>query len=63
MTPRATALSFAGGRPATQAHHNARAGIDLTPLITHRFALNDIQEAYAVFGERRDGVIKVALRP
>jgi alcohol dehydrogenase len=37
--------------------------IDLTPLLTHSFALEDIQEAYALFGERRDGVIKVALRP
>ncbi|HVJ21081.1 MAG TPA: zinc-binding dehydrogenase [Polyangiaceae bacterium] len=37
--------------------------IDLTPLITHRFTLDEIQDAYAVFGERRQGVIKVALRP
>ncbi len=37
--------------------------IDLTPLITHRFGLDQIQEAYAVFGERKQGVIKVALRP
>jgi threonine dehydrogenase-like Zn-dependent dehydrogenase len=37
--------------------------IDLTPLITHRFALDDIAEAYALFSERRDGVIKVAIRP
>jgi len=37
--------------------------LDLTPMLTHSFALKDIQEAYAVFGERRDGVIKVAIRP
>ena len=37
--------------------------LDLTPLLTHSFALENIQEAYALFGERRDGVIKVALRP
>ena len=37
--------------------------IDLTPLLTHSFALEDIGEAYALFGERQDGVIKVALRP
>lgn len=37
--------------------------VDLTPLLTHRFALKDIRDAYALFGERRDGVIKVAIRP
>ena len=37
--------------------------VDLTPLITHRFRMDEIQEAYAVFGERRQGVIKLALRP
>ena len=37
--------------------------IDLTPLLTHRFALDDIAEAYELFGERRDGVLKVAIRP
>ncbi len=37
--------------------------IDLTPLITHRFALDDIAAAYELFGARRDGVLKVAIRP
>jgi alcohol dehydrogenase len=37
--------------------------IDLTPMITHRFPLEQIKEAYAVFGERREGVIKVAIKP
>jgi threonine dehydrogenase-like Zn-dependent dehydrogenase len=36
---------------------------DLTPLITHEFALADIAEAYELFGARKDGVIKVAIRP
>ena len=36
---------------------------DPTPLITHRFSLDNILEAYGVFGERRDGVLKVAIRP
>ena len=35
--------------------------IDTTPLITHRFALNDIEEAYRVFENKLDGVIKVAI--
>ena len=36
---------------------------DPTPLITHRFALEDIAEAYDLFSNRRDGVLKVAIRP
>lgn len=37
--------------------------IDLTPLITHRFSLDEIGVAYQVFGERRDGALKVAIKP
>jgi len=37
--------------------------VDLTPLLTHTFSLNDIKEAYEVFGERAGGVIKVAIKP
>jgi len=37
--------------------------IDLTPLLTHKFALGDIRKAYDLFAERRDGVIKVAIQP
>lgn len=35
--------------------------IDITPLITHRFPLTKIEEAYRVFENRLDGVIKVAI--
>lgn len=37
--------------------------VDLTPLLTHTFALEDIGEAYNLFGERLDGVMKIAIRP
>ena len=37
--------------------------VDLRPLLTHSFSLDQIGEAYDVFGERRDGVMKVAIRP
>jgi alcohol dehydrogenase len=40
-----------------------RGRLDLRPLLTHRFTLDQIKEAYAVFGERRDGVMKVAIKP
>jgi len=35
--------------------------VDLTPLLTHRYALGDIVEAYQLFGERRENVVKVAI--
>ncbi|MCD8302228.1 MAG: alcohol dehydrogenase [Prevotellaceae bacterium] len=35
--------------------------IDTTPLITHRFPLSRIEEAYRLFETKEDGVIKVAL--
>jgi threonine dehydrogenase-like Zn-dependent dehydrogenase len=37
--------------------------LDLTPLLTHTFPLDRITEAYKLFGDRREGVIKVAIRP
>jgi alcohol dehydrogenase len=37
--------------------------VDLTPLLTHTFSLDDIKEAYHLFGDRKDNVIKVAIRP
>ena len=37
--------------------------VDLTPLLTHTFSLDRIAEAYELFGGRRDGVMKVAIKP
>jgi threonine dehydrogenase-like Zn-dependent dehydrogenase len=37
--------------------------IDLRPLVTHRFKLERIEEAYELFAHQRDGVIKVAVSP
>jgi threonine dehydrogenase-like Zn-dependent dehydrogenase len=37
--------------------------VDLTPLLTHTFSLDHIDEAYKLFGEPLDGVLKVAIRP
>ena len=36
---------------------------DPLPLITHRFALDDIVEAYDLFSNCREGVLRVAIRP
>jgi threonine dehydrogenase-like Zn-dependent dehydrogenase len=37
--------------------------VDLSPLVTHRFAMDDIAEAYELFAAQRDGVMKVAILP
>ena len=37
--------------------------VDLTPLVTHHFALDDIQKAFDLFSHQRDGVLKVSLSP
>jgi threonine dehydrogenase-like Zn-dependent dehydrogenase len=37
--------------------------VDLRPLVTHRFKLDDIEAAYELFSHQRDGVLKVAITP
>ena len=37
--------------------------LDLRPLLTYTFSFDQITDAYALFGKRRDVVIKVAIRP
>jgi threonine dehydrogenase-like Zn-dependent dehydrogenase len=37
--------------------------VDLTPLLTHTLPLDRIGEGYRIFGERREGVLKVAIKP
>ncbi len=37
--------------------------LDTRPLVTHRFPLDRIEEAYELFANQRDGVLKVAISP
>ena len=37
--------------------------VDLKPLVTHHFKLDQIEAAYELFGNQRDGVLKVAITP
>jgi len=37
--------------------------VDLKPLVTHRFKLDEIERAYDLFAHQRDGVLKVAITP
>ena len=41
----------------------AASRVDLRPLVTHRFTLDQIEEAYDLFANQRDGVLKVAITP
>lgn len=36
--------------------------IDLSPLVTHKYKLEDIVAAYDLFSHQRDGVLKVAIK-
>jgi threonine dehydrogenase-like Zn-dependent dehydrogenase len=37
--------------------------VDLNAMVTHRFSLEQIEEAYELFSNQRDGVLKVAITP
>ncbi|QHO75661.1 alcohol dehydrogenase [Bradyrhizobium sp. CCBAU 051011] len=37
--------------------------VDTRPLVTHRFKLDEIERAYDLFANQRDGVLKVAITP
>lgn len=39
----------------------AEGKLNIEPLITHTYPLTQIEEAYDLFENRRDGVIKVAV--
>ena len=55
----------AGGRERMRRLMNVvRAGrFPFRELVTHTFALADIEAAYDIFANQRDGVMKVAIRP
>jgi alcohol dehydrogenase len=37
--------------------------VDLKPMVTHRFKLDQIEQAYDLFANQRDGVLKIAITP
>ena len=37
--------------------------VDLSAMVTHTYALDDIVEAYDLFMHQRDGVLKIAIKP
>ena len=40
----------------------AEGRLDATPLITHTFPFSDIERAFSLFAQKKDGVLKVAVR-
>jgi threonine dehydrogenase-like Zn-dependent dehydrogenase len=40
-----------------------RGRVDLTPLVTHQFTLDQLPEAFELFSRQADGVMKVAIHP
>ncbi len=54
-----------GGKERLRRLMNVLAGkrADLRPLVTHRFPLDRIEDAYELFANQRDGVLKVAITP
>jgi threonine dehydrogenase-like Zn-dependent dehydrogenase len=37
--------------------------VDLTPLVTHRFSLDDLPAAFELFSRQASGVMKVGIYP
>lgn len=37
--------------------------VDLKPMITHRYGLDQIEDAYRLFANQQDGVLKIAITP
>lgn len=37
--------------------------VDPTPLLTHTVSLDEIKKGHRIFGERLDGVLRVAVKP
>ena len=59
-----TTLCPGGKHRMTQLMSLVKAGrLDLQQLITHRFVLDDIEAAYELFSNQRDGVVKVIVTP
>ncbi len=52
-----------GGKERMRRLMNVIAGgrLDLGPLVTHHYSLDQIEEAYELFANQRDGVLKVAI--
>ncbi|TQV76116.1 NAD(P)-dependent alcohol dehydrogenase [Denitrobaculum tricleocarpae] len=54
-----------GGKERMRRLMNAIASgrVDLKPMITHRYSLDQIEEAYLLFANQQDGVLKIAITP
>lgn len=59
-----TALCPGGKERMRRLLNVVRSGrLDLSQLVTHHYKLDQIEEAYDLFGNQRDGVLKIAITP
>lgn len=60
-----TSLCRPGGKERMRRLLNvvASSRVDLGAMVTHRFKLDQIEQAYELFSHQRDGVLKVAITP
>lgn len=59
-----TTLCPGGKQRLTSLMNLVKSGrLDLKQMITHRFDLDDIEEAYSLFSNQEDGVVKVTVTP
>jgi threonine dehydrogenase-like Zn-dependent dehydrogenase len=57
-------MHWTGIHPAPACPSSSRRGrVDLSPMVTHRFKLDDVEQGCDLFGHQRDGVLKVAITP
>ena len=56
-------IVIGGGHAGCEAASAAARMGARTALVTHRFKLDDIEAAYDLFANQRDGVLKIAITP
>ena len=54
---------FGGGWTVARVVSHITGRLDLEPMVTHRFSLDDVVEVFAIAASKSDGAIKVIVEP